>query len=121
MMAERRSRPVVMTIEYINDSSFICGYPVATDMRVMSWWEHLAHKIKQWLQPKQTRQALPGMPAGAGVSVGVQLSESQYMSLVKGANIPLMGLNRQTQPISMELVLPAKYDKLPADNKEFSV
>ena len=75
-------RPVVLTVEWQHKDS-PTGYPEVSDMRPMSWWEHLIYVARKRLSHCN---AVPNnvFVKKSDFSVAVEISRDQYTKLLLG-------------------------------------
>jgi hypothetical protein len=109
-MMSPRAKRMVMTVERApGDDIYPTGYPRVVDIRpanrrerIAMWFRGLFKKT----EPDRADFAGLGLPIGAGISVGIELSAETYSKLVSGNTkiVEAVDMLRDV-PISMSLVV----------------
>jgi len=120
MRKNKKTRPIIVTIEQVPDTApnangrvYPAGRPTVTGMRTMTRWEHLRYNIKNawsrlWRKSQPPLQSVHKDLDTPPLSVGVRISEEQYIKLIQGDPQVTMSARylKRAEVITMDLVPP---------------
>lgn len=117
-------RPVIMVVERVtSERQYPAGYAEVTRLRTMTWLEHVWYRIRERIRGNSGRTPV-STADHLEVNVAVQLSEYQYLELVRGKRHTVQAmkyLQGNNPTFGLELVPPACYATLPFDDEELVV